>query len=160
MTSKYAFRRLGRFLFSAVAAVLFSTGTVKCAEPQWIFNNGADAERIDVGQGRVMSEFGLFNVVPTGSDLTCKVRMTKDESFDSAEYPFFGLRYKATTKQKIGGIFFTNDGELKTLSDKSFSPFDIVGDNQWRNVVMDMRKCKHGNWKGVITDARTRKYAR
>lgn len=154
MTSKYAFRRLGRFLFSAVAAVLFSTGTVNCAEPQWVFNNGADAERIDVGQGRVMSEFGLFNVVPTGSDLTCKVRMTKDESFDSAEYPFFGLRYKATTKQKIGGIFFTNDGELKTLSDKSFSPFDIVGDNQWRNVVMDMRKCKHGNWKGVITSFR------
>ena len=154
MRSRSLSRRARRFLSAAVVATLFATGSAYGAEPQWIFNNGPDSQRTDVGQGRVVSEFGLFNLIPTGSDLTCKVRMTKDETFDSAEYPFFGLRYKATTKQKIGGIFFTNDDNLKTLSDKSFSPFDVVGDGQWRNLVMDMRKCKHGNWKGVITSFR------
>ncbi len=154
MRSNISFRRAGRFLSATVVAALFAVGSANCAEPQWIFNNGPDVQRTDVGQGRVVSEFGLFNIIPTGSDLTCKVRMTKEETFDSAEYPFFALRYKATTKQKIGGIFFTNDGELTNLSDKSFSPFDIVGDGEWRDVVMDMRKCKHGNWKGAITSFR------
>ena len=97
MRSNISFRRAGRFLSATVVAALFAVGSANCAEPQWIFNNGPDVQRTDVGQGRVVSEFGLFNLIPTGSDLTCKVRMTKEETFDSAEYPFFALRLKGET---------------------------------------------------------------
>ena len=148
------FNKLRVVLFCALAVASCAWTTVQGADPVWIFNNGPDAERTDVGQGRLEKEFGLFNLIPTGSDLTVKVRTSKDETFDSSERPFFGLRYKAKTKQKIGGLFFTNDDELKTLSDKSFSPFEIVGDGEWHNLVMDMRKCKHGNWKGKINSFR------
>ncbi len=154
MQKSPTFSRLLRALLYSLVATLGFQSNLSASEPSWIFNNGPDAERAKVDQGRVNAEFGLFNIVPTGTDVKLHVEMKDEETFNSAEYPYFALRYKATTSQRIGGLFFTNDGALQSLSDDSYTPFAIEGDGEWRDVVVDMREAKHKNWEGRILSFR------
>ena len=142
--------RLCAATFVALATVAVARG----AEPQWVFNNGDAGARASVGQGKVESDFGLFRIQGTGSDTTLSVPMTEDQQFEALERPFFALRYNARTKSAYGGLFFTNDGKLKRLSDASFSQFPIIGDGTWREVIVDMREFSHHNWEGRITSFR------
>ena len=146
-------RKRARMCVAALIAAFASLASYG-AEPQWIFNRGADAPRATVGQGVAESEFGLFRIRATGADTTVSVAMTEDEQFEASDRPFFALRYNATTKQRFGGLFFTNDAGLTRLSDASYSQFPIVGDGTWRDVVVDMREFAHKNWKGRIKSFR------
>ena len=138
-------------LLSALFAL--SAGTLSAREPTWIFNHGPDAKRISLGQGQLCHEVGLTKLIPTGTDLTLTVPMGPEDAFPAAERPFFALRYKYRTTIKQAGIFFTTD-TLTRLSDKSYSPFPVVGDDTWRNAVVDMRAFGHGNWSGTVTSFR------
>ena len=147
------FYRIKIQAFALCVAALLAT-TAHGAEPQWIFNHGDAGSRAMIGQGRVISQFGLFSIAPTGTDMTLNVGLREEEEFKASDRPFFALRYKATTKQRYGGLFFTNDDNLTTLSDKSYSQFEIQGDGKWHDLVVDMRNFAHKNWKGTITSFR------
>jgi hypothetical protein len=123
------------------------------SEPAWVFNNGSDAQRIAVDQGQIYSEVGLTKLIPTGTDLTMSVPLKPAEVFPAEQRPFFAVRYKYKTTLTHAGLFFTTD-TLTTLSDKSYSPFPVVGDNAWRNAVIDMRTFDHQSWTGTITSFR------
>jgi len=132
-------------------ALLFLGLTVPLSgkEPQWIFNNGPDIADVAIGQGNLFSEVGLMTIKSTGTDMTVTVPMMDEDAFAADQYPFFALRYKIISKQEFGGLFFTTD-ELKNLSDDSFSSFAIQNDDQWHNLIVDMRSYSHKNWKGTI----------
>jgi len=123
------------------------------AATEWILNHGPAADSVAVGQGSLLRNLGTVQIQPTGSDLTLTFPMASGDAFPAEEKPFFAMRYRMKTTQTTGGIFFTTDS-LKSLSDASYSPFPIVGDGQWRHVVLDLRACKHGNWKGTVTSFR------
>lgn len=121
--------------------------------PEWILNHGSDAQQAVLGQGDLTQELGLTRIQPTGTDLTLTFPMTKEDAFPAAEFPFFAMRYRMTTRLKQSGIFFTTE-TLTELSDKSYSPFPISGDGQWHHAVMDLRTCAHKNWAGTVTSFR------
>ena len=79
--------------------------------------------------------------------------MGADDRFPAGKRPFFAVRYKYKTTITQAGLFFTTD-RLTVLSDKSYSPFPVVGDNTWRIAIVDMRKFDHKNWSGTITSFR------
>ncbi len=122
-------------------------------EPVWILNHGDAFSRAVVNQGDLMQQLGLTMLRTTGSDTTFSIPMEEEEHFSAEERPFLAFRYRMKTKQKIGGLFFTTD-TLQTLSDESFTPFPVLGDGQWRDLIFDMRTAKHGNWKGTVTSFR------
>ncbi len=132
--------------------VLFA-GSLLAREPVWIFNNGPDAKLITLGQGQLHGEVGLTKLIPTGTDLSLTVPMRADDAFAADGRPFFAVRYKYKTAINQAGLFFTTD-KLTVLSDKSYSPFPVVGDNTWRTEIVDMRKFAHKNWTGTITSFR------
>ncbi len=132
--------------------VLFSC-TLLARDPAWIFNNGPDASKIAVGHGDLCTEAGLTKLIPTGTDLTLTVPLDKKDAFPADKRPFFALRYKYRTSIQQAGLFFTTD-TLTGLSDKSYSPFPVVGDNTWRKAIVDMRAFNHKNWSGTITSFR------
>lgn len=144
----------GCLILIAFLAILQTPNVARSEEPAWIFNNGSDAANAVVGQGRVSLNFAIFDVVATGTDLTVSVQMRDEQVFKADKRPFFALRYKAETKKNIGGLFFTNDDNLLSLSDKSFTTFPIEGDGEWHNVVVNMRERKPDVWKGSITSFR------
>lgn len=136
---------------AAFAAAAFVCGALFAAEPVWIFNNGDAADSASVGQGRIVSEFGLPTVNATGTDCTVSLPAIK---FSADERPFFALRYRYdNTKAVFGGLFFTTD-TLPTLSDKSYSPLPVTSDGEWHNLVVDMRVFAHKQWKGEICSFR------
>ena len=136
-----------------------AVGCVLCAvallarEPAWIFNNGPDARLMSLGQGQLYTEVGLTKLVPTGMDMTVSVPMNAADAFPAAERPFFAVRYKYRTAVKQGGLFFTTD-TLTELSDTSYSPFPVIGDNSWRTAIVDLRAFAHKAWTGTITSFR------
>ncbi len=140
-------------LISMLLIALVSAGSLAAREPLWIFNNGPDAKSLSVGQGELCHEVGLTRIVPTGTDLTLTLPMGAGDAFPAAERPFFALRYKYRTTIQQAGLFFTTD-TLTSLSDSSYSAFPVVGDNTWRNAVVDMRTFSHKNWSGTITSFR------
>lgn len=131
-------------------AMVAAAGSLWAREPVWIFNNGPDAKLIVLDQGQLYHEAGLTKLVPSGTDLTLSVAMSPADAFPADQRPFFALRYKYKTTQTQAGLFFTTD-TLTTLTDKSYSPFPVVGDNTWRAAIVDMRKFDHKNWTGTIT---------
>ena len=133
--------------------LVLSAGSLSAREPVWVFNNGPDAKLISLGQGQLYFEVGLTKLIPTGTDLTLTLPMSADDAFLADERPFFGVRYKYQTTIKQAGLFFTTE-TLATLSDKSYSPFPIIGDNTWRTAIVDMRTFAHQNWTGTITSFR------
>lgn len=134
-------------------------GCVLCAaallarEPAWIFNNGPDVRLMSLGQGQLCAEVGLTKLVPTGTDMTVSMPMDAADAFQAADRPFFAVRYKYRTAVKQGGLFFTTD-TLTELSDKSYSPFPVTGDNTWRTAIVDLRACGHKAWTGTVTGFR------
>ncbi len=134
-------------------SLIASAGSLFAREPVWIFNNGPDAKLISLGQGQLHHEVGLTKFTPTGTDLTLTVPMSAADAFPAEKRPFFAVRYKYKTTITQAGLFFTTD-QLTTLSDKSYSAFPVVGDNTWRNAIVDMRKFDHKNWSGTITSFR------
>lgn len=135
------------FLLFAPAGSLFAR------EPVWVFNHGPDAKLISLGQGHLHHEAGLTKLIPTGTDLTLTVPIGAADAFPADKRPFFALRYKYKTTITQAGLFFTTD-TLTALSDRSYSPFSVVGDNTWRTAIVDMRKFGHRNWAGTITSFR------
>ena len=127
--------------------------TLLARDPAWIFNNGPDARLISVGHGQLCTEVGLTKLVATGTDLTLTVPMAAGDAFPASERPFFAVRYKYRTGIRQAGLFFTTD-TLTELSDKSYSPFPVVGDNTWRTAVVDMRASGRTNWAGTVTGFR------
>lgn len=123
------------------------------ASPTWIVNNGPDAARVSVSQGAATCELGLHSVRPTGFDMSMTFPMKAEDAFAAAERPFFAMRYRMRTSQKVGGVFFTTD-TLTGLCDRSYTPFPVVGDGTWRHAVVDMRSSPRGEWKGVVTSFR------
>jgi hypothetical protein len=136
-----------------VLALAASGGLLFARPPAWIFNNGPDAKLISLGQGQLHQEVGLTKIVATGTDLTLTLPMETADAFPANERPFFAVRYKYKTTIPQAGLFFTTD-TLTRLSDKSYSRFPVVGDNTWRNAIVDMRTFDHKNWKGTITSFR------
>jgi len=134
-------------------AIVFSAGTLDAREPAWIFNKGPDAKLISLGQGQLSCGLGLTKLIPTGTDLTLAVSMGADDAFPADERPFFAIRYKYKTTITQAGLFFTTD-TLTVLSDESYSSFPVVGDNTWRNALVDMRKFGHQKWTGTVTSFR------
>ncbi len=134
-----------------------SAGVLPAAEtsnaPQWILNHGPAAKQAIIGQGDLIQALGTTRIQTTGTDVTLTLPMTKNEAFPAEKFPVFAMRYRMVTPIKTGGIFFTTD-TLTALSDKSYSPFPILGDGQWRHAVLDMRTCAHGQWKGTIRSFR------
>lgn len=141
-------RAIRLFLASALSA-----GFLQAREPAWIFNNGPDAKLISLGQGQLCREAGLTRLVPIGTDLTLTVPMEANDAFPAAARPYFAVRYKYKTAIRQAGLFFTTD-TLKSLSDKSYSAFPVVGDNTWRNAIVDLRTFGHKNWTGTVTSFR------
>jgi len=137
----------------ASLSIIVFTSVLQAREPVWVFNNGPDAKLISLGQGQLHYEVGLTKLISTGSDLTLSVPMDADDAFPADERPFFAVRYKYDTTITQAGLFFTTDA-LTVLSDKSYSSFPVVGDKTWRNLIVDMRQFKHGNWTGTITSFR------
>jgi hypothetical protein len=136
-----------------VLSIVLCAGSLFAREPAWVFNHGPDAKRITLRQGQLHEEVGLTKFVPTGTDLALTVRMDANDAFPAEQRPFFAVRYKYKTPIRQAGLFFTTD-TLTTLSDKSYSPFPIVGDNTWRNAIVDMRQFAHKKWTGTITSFR------
>lgn len=142
-----------QLLFSTSIMLSAFAATAWGAEPQWIFNGGEDFARFSIGQGTAREEFGLTAIESTGYDCTFGISLDEDEQFEAEKHPFFALRYKYNADVDTAGLFFTTD-ELPRLSDESFSMFGVKPDNTWRNVIVDMREFKHGNWKGTIKSFR------
>ncbi len=138
------------FLF---LSIVLSAGSLVAREPAWIFNNGPDGTAIALGQGQLLREAGLTRLIPTGTDLTLTVSMGPDDAFPADQRPFFAVRYKYKTTVGYAGVFFTTD-TLTALSDKSYSMFPVIGDNTWRNAIVDMRSFDHKNWTGTVTSFR------
>lgn len=136
-----------------VLAVAVLAGPLLARDPVWVFNHGPDARSISLGQGQLHQEVGLTKLIATGTDLTLTLPMDTADAFPAAERPFFAVRYKYQTTIPRAGLFFTTD-TLTILSDKSYSSFPIVGDNTWRNAIVDMRTFDHKNWTGTITSFR------
>lgn len=134
-------------------SMIVSAGSLFAREPVWVLNNGPDAKLIALGQGQLHFEAGLTKLIPTGTDLTLTVSMGATDAFLADNRPFFAVRYKYKTTIKQAGLFFTTD-RLTVLSDKSYSAFSVVGDNTWRNAIVDMRRFGHKNWTGKITSFR------
>lgn len=134
-------------------SLLLSAGSLFAREPAWVFNNGPDAKLISPGQGQLYCEVGLTKLIATGTDLTLTVPMDAEDVFPAEERPFFAVRYKYKTKIAQAGLFFTTDA-VTSLSDKTYSPFPVVGDNTWRDAIIDMRTFGHKNWNGTITSFR------
>jgi len=115
--------------FLASLSIILLTSVLPAREPVWVFNNGPDAKLISLGQGQLHYEVGMTKLIPTGSDLTLTVSMDADDAFPADERPFFAVRYKYDTTITQAGLFFTTD-PLTVLSDKSYSAFPVVGDDQ------------------------------
>lgn len=137
----------------AATLLLHSVFPGSGAEPRWILNNGRDILRLLPGQAECGYKQGLITITPTGPDATLTVPLAEEERFEAARYPFFALRYRYRTVLKQAGLFFTTD-ELATLSDHSYSPFPVQGDETWHDQIVDMRSFSHGKWKGRITGFR------
>ena len=137
----------------AFLSMIVLAGSSFAREPAWVFNNGPDARLISLGQGQLHHEVGLTKLLPTGTDLTLTVPLDAGDAFAAEARPFFAVRYKYQTTVAQAGLFFTTDA-LTALSDKSYSPFPVVGDNTWRNAIVDMRKFAHRNWTGTVTSFR------
>jgi hypothetical protein len=148
-------RKNPRFLLSGlfVLSIIISSGSLLAREPMWVFNNGPDAKSISLGHGQLRHETGLTKLIPTGTDLTLTLPMSTEDAFSADERPFFAVRYKYKTTIAQAGLFFTTD-TLTRLSDQSYSAFPVVGDNTWRNAIVDMRQFDHKNWSGTITSFR------
>ncbi len=139
---------------SLLSVVIFlSAGLLGAREPVWVFNNGPDAGLISLGQGQLHHEVGLTKLIPSGTDLTLAVPLEAADAFSADSRPFFALRYKYKTANTQAGLFFTTD-TLTSLSDKTYSPFPVVGDNTWRTAIVDMRSFDHKNWTGTVTSFR------
>ena len=123
------------------------------SEPQWIFNNGSGVERIAVAQGEFVKDLGLVKFKVQGEDFSIAPSID-DGGFSAGAYPFLAIRYRAENIGDKGGLFFTNDKDAPTLSDKTYSEFAIEANGEWQNLVVDMRKFEHGNWTGKITSIR------
>ena len=123
------------------------------SEPQWIFNNGSGVERIAVAQGEFVKDLGLVKFKVQGEDFSIAPSID-DGGFYAGAYPFLAIRYRAENIGDKGGLFFTNDKDAPTLSDKTYSEFAIEANGEWQNLVVDMRKFEHGNWTGKITSIR------
>jgi len=134
-------------------SIIVSAEPLCARDPIWIFNNGPDAKLISLGQGKLHHEVGLTKLIPTGTDLTLTLPLSAADAFSADQRPFFAVRYKYNTNKTHAGLFFTTDA-LTVLSDKSYSAFSVVGDNTWRNAIVDMRAFDHKNWKGTITSFR------
>lgn len=134
-------------------AFILATGSLFAREPVWVFNNGPDAASISLGQGQLYREAGLTKLIATGTDLTLTVPISANDAFLAGERPFFAVRYRYKTTIAQAGLFFTTD-TLTVLSDESYSMFPVVGDNTWRNAIVDMRAFGHKNWAGSITSFR------
>lgn len=145
--------KIKSLLFASLTAAFFASSAVFGGEPCWIFNHGEDLERAECNQGNVLDEFGLLKIRSTGTDCTFTVRMTEDDKFSADERPYFAVRYKYESQIDVAGLFYTTD-ELTTLSDKSFSAFDVKPDGKWHNAVVDMRQFPEKSWKGTITSFR------
>ena len=76
--------------------------------------------------------------------------MSPADAFPAEKRPYFAVRYKYKTTIGQAGLFFTTD-KLTMLSDKSYSPFSVIGDNTWRSAIVDMRTFAHKSWTGTIT---------
>jgi len=136
-----------------ILSLIAPVGSLLAREPVWVFNNGPDARLISLSQGQLYREVGLTKLIPTGADLTLSLPMNAADAFPADQRPFFAVRYKYKTAIKQAGLFFTTD-TLTVLSDKSYSPFPVLGDNTWRNAIVDMRQFGHQKWTGTITSFR------
>lgn len=139
-------------LIAPLSIILFAS-LLGAREPAWIFNGGSDAGLISLSQGQLQLQAGLTKLDPTGTDLSLSVPMNSDDAFAADARPFFAVRYKYDTSNTLAGLFFTTD-TLPVLSDESYCSFPVVGDGEWRDVVVDLRKLNPENWKGTITSFR------
>ena len=138
---------------AALLLLFLGTAISSSAEPRWILNNGRDVLRLLPGQSILDFKQGLITITPDGTDATLSVPLAQEERFEAAQFPFFGMRYRYRTNLKQAGLFFTTDA-LTRLSDESYSPFPVQGDQKWNDQVVDLRSFSHGNWKGTITGFR------
>lgn len=144
---------LTAFLAAFATSALLGGVPAFGADPEWILNNGPDWARVDVEQCNFASEVGLTQIVATGGDAKFSIPLGDDGEFSADERPFFALRYKITSTQTLGGLFYTTD-RLTALSDESYSPFPIVPDGTWRDLVLDMRSFRNENWSGTVRSFR------
>lgn len=145
--------KLRRLLFSTTLFLGALGAVAQAGEPQWVFNHGDDLSRFSVGQGLGLEEFGLVTIDSTGTDCTLGIRLGEDERFEAEEYPFFAMRYKFDSKFGAAALFYAA-GDVVALSDNSYTEFPLVSDDTWRQVVVDMRKAKRGEWKGLVNQVR------
>lgn len=140
-------------IFICIWMAIFS-GSVLGGERTWVFNNGSDANRCNLGQCMMQDELGLVVFKPTGTDMTLSFPLKEEERFKAEDYPFFAMRYKAKTTLKQGGLFFTTD-KIPTLSDESYSQFAIencedLETGEYHDLIVDMRNFPHDQWHGMV----------
>ncbi|MDO5309810.1 MAG: hypothetical protein Q4G03_10040 [Planctomycetia bacterium] len=144
--------KLACSLALALAATLCACA--RAAQPQWAINNGSSNVPVVIGQGFETDSFGIKTIKITGADSTFTVGMNNDEVFEAAERPFFAVRYRAQSEVTHGGVFFTNDKDLASLSDKSFTSFPIEPDGQWHDLIVNLAERRPEQWQGKITSFR------
>lgn len=152
MCASNRWKNKGRMALMAAFAAS-ATLLTNAKEPQWIFNHGPDAPKAHVAQGVALESLGLFRISVIGTDVTLSVPYDRKDAFKAEERPYFALRYRIRSSIRRCGLFFVTD-TLTSLSDKSYSPFEIVPDGQWRNAVVDMRVLKPEQWKGNVYEFR------
>ncbi|MBQ9920987.1 MAG: hypothetical protein IJO52_02280, partial [Clostridia bacterium] len=120
----------------------------------WDFENNAELidEWSPVG-GYSSAEFGFLKVTSTSTDVSISTTLSDDEKIDTSKLKYFAYRYWAKDVKNSAGLFFTNQ-YITSMSDKTYTNFNITGDKRWRNTIYDMSSAGHGNWKGTVDKVR------
>jgi len=123
--------------------------------PKYIFSE-TNLDTIAFGGSDVGHEGGVLRVTPVSHDPTISFNLSDEQEFDTAEFPYFAMRYNYDTKVATAGLFFTTS-DLPDLSDKSYSPFTVVTTPGWNNVIVnlgDFTTYTKGTWTGICNSFR------
>jgi len=124
--------------------------------PIWTFNTEESIQYLMGSQLDMNLECGVMRVTPTGTDPIITIPLSGEDAFPTDEFPYFAYRHKTTSTVSTVGIFYTTTN-LTSLTDASYSPFNVNRTGVWQNAIVDLGDVKtytKGNWTGDCTSFR------
>ncbi|MBE6689344.1 MAG: S-layer homology domain-containing protein [Ruminococcaceae bacterium] len=112
--------------------------------PHFIFDNEDEISKWSADGCSASLEGGNMKMVPGSWDPT--LTRVMDEPFNTADYPFFAYRYKAFARGVNSGGLFIRTDSVPSFTGKAFTSWSLNTDDQWTDIIIDMREEPHGAW--------------
>ncbi|MBE6688745.1 MAG: S-layer homology domain-containing protein [Ruminococcaceae bacterium] len=141
------------FLMLAIVLVAFTMTAFADDGIVWDMTT-ADNAMWSTGGCYAVTDGGAYLLQSTNNDMQIKTTLA-DKEFAAAEYPYFGMKYKAKATKPQMALFWTNT-TYPGFTDKADALFDLIIDETWAITVVDLREVEKydGSWAENITSLR------